>query len=446
MSDLPSSLSMAEIQQTQRLSFIEGGFTQIFLTWTSGSILTGYLLYLGAGPSVLAAMASLPMLVQVVLPIAVWLALSMGSRRRFMIVTASIGRGLWLGAIAIPLLPVSDAARPFLLLLLLFLSSLFQTMVGPAWVSLMSDVVPEVQRGRYFGLRNGWMGVIGTAAALAASWFLDRVPSPLGFQVVYAVGLVFAMIGIHLYRNHAEPALPKQTVSLMEIIRVPFRDPGFRRFLRFTLYWNASVMVAAPFVIPYFFQHLGMSFTQLAIWSGISALAMLFTAPLWGKVADRFGHKHVLAITTFLAGTVNPVCWLLAQPGNLTFVWISGLMDALSWGGINTALFNLSIGTAPSARRMSYLAMLGVATGLTGFVVATGSGILLGHLIAHDVWIGTFHWTGYHSLFLISGILRTFAWLGLRSVPEQRAWQINDIRRFFWQRYVMRLPWKGGSA
>lgn len=439
-------LPLAEIRRTQRLSFFEGGLTQVFLTWTSGSILTGYMLYLGAGPSILAATASLPMLVQVILPVAVWLALSMGSRRRFMIVTATVGRGLWAGALVVPLLPIPSDAKPLVMLAILFLSSLFQTMVGPAWVSLMSDVVPEVERGRYFGLRNGTMGVVGTAAALLASLYLDHAPHPLGFQIVFGIGLVFALAGIRLYRKHAEPELVPRSVSLAQVVRIPLADAGFRRFMLFTVYWNAAVMVAAPFVIPYFFEHLGLTFTQLAIWSSLSAVTTLVSAPLWGRIADRIGHKHVLALTTFFAGTVNPACWILAVPGDLTFVWISGLMDALSWGGIHTAMFNLSIGAAPSRDRMAYLAVLGVAAGLAGFLAATLAGPLLTVLLPHDAWLGSFHWTGYHWLFLISALLRMVAWIGLRHVPEQRAWTTRDLRQFLWNRYVLRMPWKGGAA
>lgn len=441
-----SSLTSLQIQRTQRLSFIEGAFTQVFLTWTSGSILTGFMIYLGAGPTVLAATASLPMLVQVVLPFAVWMALSMGSRIRFMTITATIGRSFWLGALVVPVLPVEPATKPLLMLAFLFFSSLFQTMVGPAWVSLMSDVVPEYKRGRYFGLRNGAMGIVGTTTALAASAFLDHAPRPLGFQLVFGTGIVFALIGIRLYGRHAEPALHPEPIPLARIIRMPLADPGFRRFMGFTIYWNAAVMLAAPFVIPYFFQHLKLSFTQLAIWSSLSAITMLISAPLWGKIADHIGHKHVLAITTFFAGTVNPACWMLTTPDNLTFFWLSGLTDALSWGGIATAMFNLSIGTAPSRDRMAYLAVLGVVAGLSGFVTATLAGPLLNALLPHDAWLGTFHWTGYHSLFLISALFRMVAWVGLRRVPEHKAWTVHDIRQFIWNRYVLRMPWKSGAA
>jgi len=42
----------------------------------------------------------------------------------------------------------------------------------------MGDVVPWKERGRYFGLRTGVLGIVGTAANLAAGAWLDRVQAP----------------------------------------------------------------------------------------------------------------------------------------------------------------------------------------------------------------------------------------------------------------------------
>jgi hypothetical protein len=42
---------------------------------------------------------------------------------------------------------------------------------GAAWLSWMSDLIPIERRGRYFGIRNAVIGVIGMAAGFAAPFF-----------------------------------------------------------------------------------------------------------------------------------------------------------------------------------------------------------------------------------------------------------------------------------
>jgi len=63
-----------------------------------------------------------------------------------------------------------------------------------------------------------------------------------------------------------------------------------------------------PFM-PLFIQELG-NFTnqQAAFWAGIatsvSGIAMFFSAPIWGIVADRWGRKPMVLRAMFGAGTV----------------------------------------------------------------------------------------------------------------------------------------------
>ena len=136
------------------LSMLEGSLFTVYFNWTTGAVLTGYLLALGAGPTLLAAAASLPLLVQVANPFLAWLASQQLRRLPYITLMASLSRPLWLFAAFIPMLPIAPSWWPVLLVALVGVSSLFQTAAGLAWIPLMAEVVPEPLRGRYFGLRN----------------------------------------------------------------------------------------------------------------------------------------------------------------------------------------------------------------------------------------------------------------------------------------------------
>lgn len=432
-----------KMRDTLWISVLEGMFTVVFLSWTSGAVLTGYLIHLGAGPRMLAAAASIPMLVQVLNPLQAWIASRVSNRLAYIGVTATIGRGVWLFAVLMPLMGFPPLWLPWIMLGLLAFSSLVQSGAGLVWVNMIGDVVPEEIRGQYFGRRNAICGLVVTLAGLAAGWYLDRVPAPGSFQMVILVGLLFAMVGIHLYFQHYVPPVTTVRLSLGDTLRVPLRDANFRRFLLFAVYWSAAVMLASPFVIPYFLNHLRMSFTQVAVWAAIASLCGLVMGPWWGRLADRVGHKTVLIITTFVAGSFHPLCWMLATPNFLVFIWLSGLMDALSWGGINTAMFNLSLASAPPRHRMAYIAVLGMATGLSGCLAGLLSGPLLELLLRWSWSFEGYTWTGYHSLFLIAGLLRTQAWRLLRPVHEPSSQPAAHLLRDLWSRTLERLTGRG---
>jgi MFS family permease len=190
------------VRRTMRLSIYEGGLTQTFLTWTSGAVLIGYLLHLGATPTEIALVSSVPLLAQIMSPFAAFLAGALGHRRMLTASFAILGRGAWVFAVFIPQLPIPVEARSAILVWLVLFSSLFQASTATLWSAWMGDVVPEDVRGRYFGLRTGIVGVIGTVANLGAGWFLDRVGAPMSFQVVLAVSVVCAGLGTWLYFSH----------------------------------------------------------------------------------------------------------------------------------------------------------------------------------------------------------------------------------------------------
>lgn len=123
-------------------------------------------------------------------------------------------------------------------------------------------------------------------ANLGAGWFLDRVSAPLNFQIVLGVGVLSALLGVGLLLLHYEPPVKHARPHFPDVFRTPWQDDNFRKFLVFGVYWQASVLLASPFVFSYFLDELQMNFTQIAIWSVIASLSALLTTTWWGRVAD----------------------------------------------------------------------------------------------------------------------------------------------------------------
>ncbi|MGY2897085.1 MFS transporter [Deinococcus sp. UYEF24] len=434
-------------RRTMRLSVIEGGFAMFFINWTSGSVLTGYALHLGATPSALGLIASVPLLGQAVSPLAAWLVGRRGRRKGVAVGTALIGRALWLLAAALPLLPVPAEAKGALLVALVALSSLFIAANGALWTAWMGDVVPWKERGRYFGLRTGVLGIAGTAANLVAGVWLDRTQAPFNFQVVLLVAVAAGVVAAGLLARHDEPPLDSARLPMSRAFTLPMSDPTFRRLLVFAVYWTFAVLLAAPFVIPYFLNYLRMTYVEVAIWSAISAASALVLAPAWGRLSDRVGNRPVLAVTTFLAGTLLPLTWMLAAPGRLWPIWLAGVVDALVWSAINPGIFNLSLAATPRENRAAFIAVFSALTGVAGFVGGLVSGPLLELYRALTPNTGG-GWTPYHTLFATSAALRVLAWTLLRRVPEEGAWRTRDLmsirhlRRISVPRPPLRWPFR----
>lgn len=424
-----AQLPAKAVRRTLSLSVLEGGLVQVFLNWTTGSVMVGYMLHLGASPTELGLIGSVPLLAQLVSPFAAYFGGLAGRLKGLTVLTALLGRALWLLAAFLPLLGVPEPLRPTFIVGLVLVSSLFQASTATLWTSWLGGVVPPLRRGRYFGFRAGVVGVVGMTANLGAGWLLDRVSAPLNFQLVLGVGVASALLGVVLLLFHAEPRALQPKPHFRAVFRTPWQDPNFRKFLVFGIYWQASVLVAAPFVFTYFIDRLKMSFTEIALWSIIASVTAFFTTSLWGRVADRYGNKVVIAVGTALAGSTMPLSWMLASETNLWPIWLSAVFDAAAWGAVGPAVFNLALVAAPKDDRTAFVAMYSFATGAAGFVggLASGPLLVLFSRFEPSFWGAT--WTGFHSLFLLSGLLRLQAWRFLRPVHEPRAWRTRDVLR-----------------
>jgi hypothetical protein len=104
-----------KVERTMRLAVLEGSLAQVFLNWTTGSVLVGFMLHLGATPTELALVSSVPFLSQLASPIAAFVASAMGRRRALTVVMMLASRLSWVLAAALPMFDIPEPLRPLAL-------------------------------------------------------------------------------------------------------------------------------------------------------------------------------------------------------------------------------------------------------------------------------------------------------------------------------------------
>lgn len=376
----------------------EGVLAILFINWSTGVVMTGYALWLGAPPVALAILGALPLVGQMAAPLALFFR---GSRKDLSANLSAFGRGLFVLVLFVPLMP-----EPWRIPGLLLIAALTQLILAPVsvlWTSWMADLVPEQKRGRYFGLRNGVLGLVGTLGNLAAGGLIDALGKPWGFLLALGLAVVAGVGATFILRQQYEPPLVSTSPRLSEFIE-PLSDRRFRGFLGFVALFLGAVSVGGPFVFPLFLEYARMNFTQVGLWTVIAAGCGLVLSPLWGRLADRIGHWQVLLFSSSVAALVLPPLWLAGGPGQLQTIWISAVCDALAWGGIGTALTNVALQSASPEKRNLYLAWYWMAFALGGILGSLLGGVL-GSLHAQLKLFPS----PYHLPILVSMLLRVVA-------------------------------------
>ncbi len=442
---LPSGLSRLQVRRALRLWTLEGCVATVQISLTSGAFQTGFALFLGCSPFWLGALGGIPALAGLVQLLSSFLAQRYGKRKPLVMWFSLISRLLWVPMLLIPfVLPRPWWVGTFLALTLL--SSLLANVSLPLWTAWITDLVPDDNRGRYFGRKNMYGGWVGMIVPILGGYFLDAATKQHGMSQALAFAVIFASATLFAFGSFgiggqspdvtsAERDAAEAQESALAYYRAPFADGNFRRIIAYVAAVVVAQSIAGQFFTAYQIQYLALNFTALQLLAAVASLGSLVSMPVWGYLADKYGNKPILIICCGLV-VVPPLLWVFALPDGIAGLWgydaghrfhlsltkldiiLLNTFAGVGWAGVGLTQFNLIIGAAPSDKRTVYVSAIAAVSGLAGGLAPVAGGALmeaLGHLAfpAHGLIR-----SNYHVLFVLSAALRVVALLLVRPIHE----------------------------
>ena len=383
---------------------------------------SAFALFLRATAPQVALVSTLPLLLASSAQIFSALMGNYVGRRRLVILGCALQALLWLPIILLPVL-LSDYAVPGLLVLLVLYHSA-NNLAAPQWTSIMRDLVSERRRGRYFAHRTRLMTVATFMGLVACGLILHELDTTgrtyLGFVVIFLVAFVARTISVYHLTFLHEPT-PTTTAPDMHIEHWwrSLRSTGAIGFSVYVALMNAAVGISAPFFTVYMLRDLSLSYFEFTVLVGTSVLVQFLMLTTWGRIADVYGNRLILIVTS-ISLPIVPSIWLLSDNfwALLTFQALSGL----SWSGFTLSAGNLLYELVPQTRRAAYVAFHNVGTA-AGVFAGAMLGALLGVVLPpRAVLFGeSTTLSNLLYLFIISGIARAvIAALLARRVRELR--------------------------
>ncbi|CAN5434209.1 MFS transporter [soil metagenome] len=173
-------------------------------------------------------------------------------------------------------------------------------------------------------------------------------------------------------------------------------------------------MFVMPFM-PLYVEQLGVeSAGNAAAWAGLlnaaTAVTMALTAPLWGRLADKYGPKSMLLRATIAGSIVVGLMGLATSPWHL--LWLRLLQGCLT--GTVAAATLLASETAPAGREGNRLGTL-----QTVIFVAAAAGPFVGGVFADLVGIRA-------SFAVTAGLLALSGVLVLLAVGDAKPERVED--------------------
>ncbi|KGF71789.1 MFS transporter [Neosynechococcus sphagnicola sy1] len=430
--------SKDEIRTSLKASTLDGVFATLFSNVTGGVLLTNFLLELGASPTEIGVLASIPMLANLMQPIGAYFSEQTNSRHDYCFWVYSISRSLWVGlAIAIFLVGRNHAAPNFLIEITLGVAifSYFLGALGSApWLSWMAALVPRSLRGRYFGLRSSAANLTNLISMPLLGFVVSRWQggSIQGYSVVLILGVVSGLVSL-CFQNFMVDVNPQsgqevfsihtieaddsfsqptsqtlfQPISLASI----WQDSNFLKFLVYVNLWTFSVNLSAPFFNVYLLNDLALDISQVTLYNSLSAGANLLLLMFWGKLADRIGNRPIL-IGVGIVFAIFPIFWLMTGTNPLsTWVWLPllHLIAGATAAAIDLCSNNFQMGIAPHHNQSTYFGIAAAFAGISGALGTTAGG-----------FFAQLGYGGLLGLFAFSSVLRLGALLPLIFVQERQ--------------------------
>lgn len=369
-----------------RALVLDGMFSQALGVLTSGALLVGCALALGASPAYVGILSAIPLLSQLAHVPAVILIERVRRRKAICIAVTLAARLMLLPLLLVPLTANRDLA---LLLLAGFLA-----VVGPlgavggcAWMSWTSDLVPRAHLGRIFARRQLCANLAATLAGLLGAGLVDLWAQQFpqfrmgGYCGVFGLAIAAAMLSTwFLSRMPDMPMTAAPPASLARLFQRPFRDRNYRRVMIFLAAWNFAVNLAMPFFTVYLVQDLGTPLSVPIVLAVVGQLANTASLPWWGRMCDRSSNKAVIA----LAGPaliLSILLWVAAaEPAphafTLPLIFAVQLLVGAAGAGLDLACGNLAYKSAPQGETTVYLGTNGLIKSLCGGIAPIAGGLL----------------------------------------------------------------------
>ena len=346
-----------ELRRSMRTFIQAFMFSMIWMACIAGSQMKILCRMIGFDDFEFGALGSLPFIAAFGQVISAVVIEKTNLRKRYLVRFGLFNRLSWVIVAAIPLLwpglPSAVAVR--LTLIVLGLGWFFGSMMQPAWMSWIGNMVPKRIRGRYMAARIWWGQPIYMVAVIAIGFLLDACTDPNAPEtaaaqpmLLYAccgilvAGQLFGLLDLFLISrirdvmpriagsdglptSDFKVAKPSRWTALSglgygvrtgarvvhQTLLEPLTDRGFRHYVLYAATITFAVSVGAWFFWLQAMENLG--FSKLAaniLLLVVGPLSGMLSAKMWGRLIDRLGRRPVLVLAT-LGTLLGASVWFL---------------------------------------------------------------------------------------------------------------------------------------
>ncbi|MCC6933263.1 MAG: MFS transporter [Deltaproteobacteria bacterium] len=371
-----------------------------------------FAIYLNSTPQQIGMLSTLPPLIGASCQL-LGLFLTENYRNRRQIICTAV----WFQAFALSLLAFLPLLLPFLdtpfalLFALICIYHISGNIGGPAWHSLLGELIPSSIRIHFLALRNSRVAIYTFIAYIIGGLILDQFEHWSRISCGYAMLFAFASFGRFLsYSALTRHDNPLYTAENKHIFSPTFLwqtifHSSYGRFILFFCLIHFGANIAGPYFSIYMLRELRLSYMEFTTLVGIQVFSQFLSMRFWAWLGKDMNTTKLLELSGFTVSTL-PFLWILSA--DYSYLMVVQTFSGFFWGGFNLAAQNYlfkNLSTEVRARMSAYQLLLNaififLGSSLGGMIIKYSS--LVG-LVGNNWWQFS---TPLFIAFFVSGSVR----------------------------------------
>jgi MFS family permease len=325
--------------------------------------------------------------------------------------TSIVHRLFYLAFIPLPWIIKVNNSQIWAVILITLLMSIPGTGLAIGFNALFADAVPPEWRGHIAGIRNSVLSLTTITSSLICGQILIRMPFPVGYQIVFGIGFLGAMLSCYnlwfirpgtsrprtdelsLLAAEVQDGLdePEQTqestrlrrrfreqILNLRLARLDVIRGDYRRVIVLLFFFHLAQNLPIPLFSIYLVDVLHLSDQSLSFGTAMFSVTVFLGSTQLARMSMRRGNKTITGVG-ILFYAIFPA--LLAFSHEVGLYILANFIGGFAWALAGGALYNYLLEKVPENDRPAHLAWYNL-----GFNAAILTGSLAGPLLAG--WIG----------------------------------------------------------
>lgn len=443
------ALTEKDYKDSEHLLMVDGIFAMGMGALCGGPFLAAFALAIGASNYEVGMLTTIALLSQLMQLPGLFLLRWLPRRRAITTILATLSRFCWLFIAFIPFL-FKGRGMSFMIQWFL-ISAVVGSACGPAWNSLLREIVPSTQIGRIFAKRMALGSVLTLLLTLVGGYFVDtwKSISPdsmlYSYSILFVLGLLLGLVSSAALARVPDPTMRNAAQTpMMETLVTPLKDRNFRQLIVFSALWNFALNISGPFFIIYMLDSIKISMTMVTLLTVVGQLSNLAFLRMWGTFTDRYSSKPVLVVSgtmylvTILAWsfTTMPDTYFLTIP----LLFVINIVGGCACAGINLASTGIALKLSPNDKAAAYMTVLGLIGAAAGSLAPLVGGLLADFFASRELalsltWsdpnrqlsVSAINFRALDFVFVISFVVGLYSMHRLRFVKEEGELPNRDV-------------------